>query len=175
MREEVSGGRGSDDVLLRFQRCRRSRRQELLQRPRRCENKDICMLSKWKPHYRQCSRSLLPKEWESWLNRDSAAESSPLLYYDFSNLSSTCCDIPWCSSKIHSVYTNPRAIMVNKRNTIPRQVTPKVRLSVPILTDKGSWKRLIWFTRRPRKPIFPITEPQTQEHGEQMQITNITI
>lgn len=65
-------------------------------------------------------------------------ENSLLLYYDFSNLSSTSCDISRCSSQINSIYTNPCAIMVKKRNTIPRQVTFEVRLSVPILTDKRS-------------------------------------
>lgn len=48
------------------------------------------------------------------------------------------CDISEYSSKISITYTNPPAIMVNKRNTIPREMTCEVRLSVPILTDKRS-------------------------------------
>lgn len=61
-----------------------------------------------------------------------------VLCSDFSDLSSVFCDILCYGSRINGIYTNAGINMVNKRNTISRQVTFQVRISVPILTDRRS-------------------------------------
>lgn len=63
-----------------------------------------------------------------------------VLCSDLSDLNSLFCDILCDGSKINGIYTNACINMVNKRNTISTQVTFQGRISVPILTDKRSWK-----------------------------------
>lgn len=61
-----------------------------------------------------------------------------VLCSDFSDSGSVLCDILCYGSRINGIYTNACINLVNKRNTISRQVTFQERISVPILTDKRS-------------------------------------